>query len=337
MSNPSKSFRNSLPFLVMILASVSTACGHAKLAKPTRTLSPTGSTAASTPTPVRTILYTYTPKPTSTTIPTELIHQATLEAAMTSTPLPIHCEPNEPLGSSPGGQCTLEDCSRGTEIYPEYLQVLNNSDGRQWRVGFDLGKSDEKGMLFPALWTKDGVYLFLEEYGAADGPMTEFWGGSGLLRLNLVTGETVEILPIGYYAIAFSSNGRLAYVYRGYQPPQFMNILNLSTGEEQRFSLGSTYCSIGHLLWSPQEDRIIYTAATCVQYPYIESLYSYMILDLNSGDYHTFYSSEKVLPRPLKWEGDYPLFSSAMYSDTDQPACWVLNLDGGVLLPSPCP
>ena len=131
--------------------------------------------------------------------------------------------------------------------------------------------------------------------------MDEYWDGSGLLRLDLDSGKTEDILPDGYYAFAFSTDERIAYVYRSFQPPQFLNILDPSTGQEQSFSFGSTYCGIGHLLWSPQDDRIVFTAATCAEYPYIASLYSYVILDTKSGDYQTFYSSADILPRPLKW------------------------------------
>lgn len=337
MNNPIKFNRYRLSAVCIILAITLAACGQGKLPTPTQTLTSTGSTTASTPAPVRTILFTYTPQPSDTPIPAEKTPLLTLVTVMTMTPFSYNCESSNFWGSSPDGQWSFKSCSRETFGYQDYLQVLNNYDGRLWRIGFDRGTSGKYGMLDPVRWTEDGLDLYLSELTSVEGPMLDFFDDSGLLRFNLVTGETKEILPIGYYAFAFSVSDRLAYIYRGYQPPQFLNILDLSTGQEQRFSLGSTYCGIGHLMWSPQEDRIIYTAATCAQYPYIASMYSFMIIDLNTGDYHSFYSSANVLPYPLKWEHDYPMFSSVGYSATDQPACWVLNLDVGGLLPAECP
>ena len=297
----------------VILISFISACGRSKPHSPTLTL-----------------------QSTNTNIPSEAIPQVTQEIATRKIPSSQTCVLSEWGFPSPDGQWLAKSCDNDIPPIQEYVQVSNTHDSRQWQVEWDQSDS-YSSYLSSRYWSKDGAYLYLVSMNTIGGPMINFWDGSGLLRLNLDTGKSEEILPEGYYAFSFSTDNRLAYIHRGYQPPQFLNIMNLTRETLQSFSLGTIYCGIGHMMWSPQNDHIIFTAATCAEYPYIASLYSLVILDLVTGDYHTFYSSPNILPHPLKWEHDYPMYQTPIYNENTQPECWVLNLDVGGLLPAACP
>jgi hypothetical protein len=231
-------------------------------------------TRASHPVSTATLLNSVTPQPTDlptltvTLPPTPTIPQATLQILETINPLSPLCEPGGFWELSPNGQWISEtECRGDAPNIHSYLKVLNISDGRAWRVDFDKTKLGyEEGVLWPAQWTSDGRFLFVGAFGQFDGGGFEYVNATALLRLNLLTGETTEILPNGYHTYALSVEGeKLAYVSE-----KGIYTLDLSSWITNRVEVNTDYCRMGDLLWSPDKTKIVAQTRTCAEDDYFD-------------------------------------------------------------------
>ncbi len=235
-------------------------------------------TNTQTQNPTHTIAPTETPYPTTTNTPTTTIQptstipKGTITALETVKAFVPICDPGVFWETSPDGHWIVDKyCTGGnSENALFHMKVLNILDGREWQVDFDTVKFGyEDGSFWPAHWSKDGRFLFISVFRQMDGGGFEFVNATMLLRLNLTTGEVIQILPDGFHTFAFSPKSeKLAYV-----TDHIINILDLEGWRKETYKLNMGYCRIGDLIWSPNEDEIIFQTRTCANDDFSEFLW----------------------------------------------------------------
>jgi hypothetical protein len=139
-------------------------------------------------------------------------------------------------------------------------------------------------------FTEDGNYLYFSL--EADCILTEPGLGSSLavFRMDLLNGEVDEILPAfynfasgqgNYYTVSISPTGRrMAYIMQE-DPPLFLNVLDLQTGEKSSFRLDEKYQNGGAYSWSEDGTRLVFMLESEVDYEYFISM---AFLDLRAED-----------------------------------------------------
>jgi hypothetical protein len=271
---------------------------------------------------------TFTPSPP----PSATIPAATLNARATLEQLIPICDSGYQWEFSPDRNWIVAlTCSGGSQKTPFYMKVLNIVDGREWRVNFDTDKFGYyDGNLYPAHWSEDGRFLYVGVIKQMDGPGIIFINATILLRLNLFTGEITEILSDGFHVFAFSNKDKLAYL-----TDKGINIIDVVTWKSSLYPIDTNYCKIGDLLWSPNEDEIIYQAWTCND-NYDYSSYDLFLLDLNSRTSRKLISSDELLPRSIKWENKFPSFSQWDAINSNE-VCLELNLESNEWVTIDCP
>ena len=94
------------------------------------------------------------------------------------------------------------------------------------------------------------------------------------------------------------------------------------------------------MLWSPNEDRLVIQAATCVEdTPDINSFY-FVLVDMNTSSQTEFLTTavrRTDLPKPLEWTNYFPYYIDRDYSHIGQDKCWEFNLMLGELQSIQCP
>ena len=211
------------------------------------------------------------------------------------------------------------------------MKVLNINDGREWRANFDTDKFGYyDGELYPAHWSNDGRFLYVAVIKQMDGRGVIFINANILLRLNLLTGEMTEILSDGIHVFAFSNNDKMAYL-----TDKGINIIDVVTWKSSLYPIDTHYCIIGDLLWSPNEDKIIYQAWVCNE-NYDYSSYNLFLLNLNNGSSNKIISSTELLPHSLKWENKSPTFKQWDSTNSNE-VCLELSLESNEWITIDCP
>lgn len=119
----------------------------------------------------------------------------------------------------------------------------------------------------PLHWSADGRYLYLGiRPCCGDGGCPAYGGIESLVRLDLASGEQILILEpeadFRFYTVSFSEDDRyLAYFEKWLDHP-IMNLRNLATDEEREIALGQQYTLAGEVVWSPDQDWVVFSART---------------------------------------------------------------------------
>lgn len=189
------------------------------------------------------------------------------QAATTATQQALHdtldkyCRSNQAWGFrfSPDSQWVAVFCSLDT------IEFVRVDESKNWELSSDtLINPYTEYFIGVDHWSNDGAYAYVSLDPHTDGYWEPFHQGIVLYRLNLGTGETSQVLPLGksdwiFYSFAFSPNDRrLAYIATD-QSPVILNIRDMQTGIEQFYDFDIKYNTGGGFVWSPDSQKLVFS------------------------------------------------------------------------------
>jgi Tol biopolymer transport system component len=114
----------------------------------------------------------------------------------------------------------------------------------------------------PMQWSSDGRYFYYTNSPYGIGGYILFGGGPDLTRVDVETGETLQILPdMGCLCpMRVSPDGKTVAYIPG---SGTLNLVlhNIETGEERHTEIDPNHLQAGSILWSPDGATLIYTMA----------------------------------------------------------------------------
>jgi hypothetical protein len=291
------------------------------------------STKVSTFTETPTITPDLTPSPTSTPV-------ATLTPAPTTdrfgSSCPIFREISHEAKISPDGKWMAARYYGESESPDPPLRVVNMDCSKDWKIyyhdyiGGDYGS---KTLIDPYHWSKDGKFLYVGSGSIASGCC---WLGIRtilLVRLDLETGQQLELLNGGFDFKISDSDRYLMFTPPAYQPYDFA-ILDLQTMKTQEVFLKfSKDIDLIYATMSPDDDKIVLPLFQQVESNDFEVV-SIGIIDRKTNEQKVLISGLKRGNElfPLRWVDA----NHVLVSDTDPDAgeiyqadakFWLLNID----------
>lgn len=314
-----------------------------------------------------TAVATFTPMPTDTPALTPSLAVVST-ATLTEAPDPILSEkatieafdplcPNskERYGIeseiSPDGKWIAAVCYRENETIDSPLRVVSMDRSKDWKVyvrdyvkwnpGYDWHDSP-----IPYRWSKNGNFLYTITGSRASGCC---WIGRRyilLLRLNLETGEQLELLNATDYSYLFdvtiSNDDRyLMFTPTSDQPYDFA-ILDLHTWKTKTISLEfPKYFDLIYFVMSPDDDKIVLPLFENIESNDYE-VSAIGIIDLITGKQTVMISGLKRGNElfPVRWvDANHVLLSDTGPAWRDQSSAkfWLLNIDSTKLIVSQGP
>ncbi len=197
--------------------------------------------------------------------------------------------------------------------------------------GAEYQHGNRLGHLYPLHWSSDGKSLYFVARWSGDGGCPMYLDGSALYRLDLGTGVYSELIadsgeyPYGSFSIA-NDDAYAAHIPRSPDGHAVLVLLNLATKVQEVIPLGDTYKEGGSLIWSPDNQRIVFSARSgdddCVA--------TYYVVLMNLAD-----RSQKIMLRggtaylPVSWES-----ANQVVLQTDTPGeLFTLDLVSGKVTP----
>jgi len=186
--------------------------------------------------------------------------------------------------------------------YRAELTVEATNGSQVWPV-IDEWRNSGLGYTYPApqQWSADGRYLFFTNVPVPDG-CAIFVNGGDLLRLDLQTGEAVELLPFVSLAMALSPDSQTLAYYGAYG--RGFQLHDLTTGMETPLDLpdyGGAWWQIGGISWSPDGRQLVLIQ---VLDPCGDQLTAVLRLDLDEGDFVTLIEPDERGFTLLNWLRD---------------------------------
>jgi len=239
---------------------------------------------------------------------------------------------------SPNGRWIAANCysENGTEESP--LQVSSIDGSQNWKFYLsdykEIGSYDRHDGIIPYHWSQDGKFLYSIVGQRSSGCC---WKGLRfvlLIRLNLETGEQIEILNTGYiFDFVISDDDR----YITFTPPQGQSydfaVLDLATWRTKEFTIGfSETIDIFYSVMSPSADKIVLPLFENIEFNdyFINSI---GLVDLTTGKQEVLISglTQESELYPVRWLDDsHVLLSNTnpKFSQDGQSAVeyWLLNI-----------
>jgi Tol biopolymer transport system component len=183
------------------------------------------------------------------------------------------------------GEDEMEEFPSGAKYQVE-LYVESTDSDLVWEV-VDEWRNSGLGADYPGplQWSADGRYLFFSNIPQPDG-CSVFVNGGDLWRLDLQTGEAVQLLPFVGMAMALSPDSRTLAYYRSSYEENF-HLYDLASGETISLYLpdyGDPWQQMGGISWSPDGRQILLIQ---VMNPCGNRLTAVSRLDLAEGEFVT--------------------------------------------------
>jgi WD40-like Beta Propeller Repeat len=136
------------------------------------------------------------------------------------------------------------------------------ADGSDQQVLVDEYLSDSSPLPQPIQWSADGRYFYYTNIPYGIGGYILFGGGPDLHRVDVETGEIIEILPdTGCLCpMRVSPDGKTVAYIPGAGTLDFV-LHAIESGEERKAEIDPGHLQAGHILWSPDGRTLIYTMA----------------------------------------------------------------------------
>ncbi len=254
-----------------------------------------------------------TAEPTATVSPHEIATRQAVESisatweAVNATEMAAlpECGWAEERYDSPEGKWVAVRCiDNGLGVY------VRTDPSRHWYFSYyDLygakyQHGNRLGHLYPLQWSSDGKSLYLVARWSGDGGCPIYVDGSGLYRLDLASGVYTELIvdadkyPYGSFSIA-NDDAYAAHIPRSPDGHAALILLDLSTDRQEVIPLGDTYREGGSLIWSPDNQRIVFAARSGDD----DCAATYYVVSMNLTD-----RSQKIMLRgttaylPVSWE-----------------------------------
>jgi hypothetical protein len=251
-------------------------------------------------------------------------------------------ELNDPHGlHSPDGEWMASPCDNiagySLDVYQMHgdkkLEVMYGQDA--------VSKYGCTGYFFPKRWSADGKTLYYAANRSDVEPRTLFArDGHALLRLDLATGESTEILGStvsgGYYAFAFSPDEQtLAYIA---QPanPLTLTLQASAPAKPASIPLDAQFCAAGRIVWSPDGKQLIYLGWKCGDSFGADGRFTLVLFDVANQTQQWVFSDSTKVYYPFRWDLKGPIVKySGAVGDGSKPGYFRLDLATGQLTAVP--
>jgi Tol biopolymer transport system component len=199
------------------------------------------------------------------------------------------------------GEDEMEEFPSGAK-YQVTLTVESTDSDLVWGV-VDEWRNSGLGADYPGplQWSADGRYLFFTNVPVPDG-CAVFVNGGDLWRLDLQTGEAVELLPFVGLAMALSPDSQTLAYYGAYG--RGFQLHDLTTGMETPLDLpdyGGAWWQIGGISWSPDGRQLVLIQ---VIDPCGDQLTAVLRLDLDQREFVTLIEPDERGFTLLNWRRD---------------------------------
>ena len=197
---------------------------------------------------------------------------------------------------------------------------------------YENGNGD--GRIVPVHFLHNDVFFYFSVYHPGDGGCPTYDYDQALFKLNLTTGEiTEQVSPEdnNYFNFSFSSGDKfLAYFASNLGNPT-LYLQDLKKHEKKMIHIDGVYSEAGAMLWSPDDDQLIFSARTgedCY-----EMNYSVISLDPESLDQKVIVQRSAKMILPVRWiDSEHILVITGI-----TPVYSILNITTGELEPESHP
>lgn len=212
----------------------------------------------------------------------------------------------------------------GTQGDTHIQLKVANIDGAGETLWLDQWLKDESLLPLPMAWSPDGRYLYFSNMLYGIGGYILFSGAPDLQRLDLTTGEVVEVLADRgcLCPMAFSPDGGTLAVIEGIEPLSLV-LVTMETGVRRQLNLPGGYLQAGDIVWSPDGGALALTMAR--SNPDNEA-YTTVHLDVQSLDLTTLIPDDLRLLTTAAW-----LDPDVIWLNDVGGAAWTYNLSTATL------
>lgn len=205
-------------------------------------------------------------------------------------------QPETAVTTSPDGRWQAEvtvalpiiDGRTVSDRYYQQLRVTRTDGSIEWTPierwsNYGLGYTVPQ----PLYWSEDGQYLYFTNRPVVDG-CGVFINASDLVRLDLSSGNLVEIVPPVASSLAISPDGAyVAYFGQG-EDRLRLTLRELATGVERWVIVNGTAANVsaGNIVWAPDGSELLLTLAYDACQPETWT-HSTLLLDVASLRYET--------------------------------------------------
>lgn len=298
---------------------------------------------------------------TSTITPTTFTTTPTIEPTSTPSPLPATLERatirafgalcaniREIFKSeiSPNGKWIAIECIGENETQDSPLRVTSIDHSKDWKIYYrDYIKGNQdygsKNIIIPYRWSKDGKFLYTVSPTNASGCC---WIGGKyvlLVRLNLETGEQIELLnasdPSSHSPLTFTISDNDRYlIYNSSTTQEYglydFAILDLLSQKTQVIKLKFLkYINLDFAVMSLDENKIVMPLFENVEFNDFRVV-SICLIDLTTGKQELLISDLKQENElyPIRWvDADHVLLSNAnpdVWYDQASAEYWLLDI-----------
>ena len=238
---------------------------------------------------------------------------------------------------SPDGKWIAAECFRENETNDSPLRVVSMDRSKDWKIYYrDYAHGEDYGprnIIEPYRWSKDGKYLYAMSGSIASGCC---WLGIRyilLVRLDLETGQQLELLEGGFDFKISDSDRYLMFTPPTYQKYDFA-ILGLQTWKTREIFLKfSKDFDLIYFVMSPADDKIVLPLFQQVEFNDYEVV-SIGIIDLTTNKQKVLISGLKRGNElfPIRWVDATHVLLSDTGPDWGQVSqssakFWLLNID----------
>ena len=213
-----------------------------------------------------------TPSPTATTLALVTSVSTATNPAPTPAPTlkpPVFAPTPTPVRTawrtsiSPDGQWLAQSMAEfhdGQGVYRAQLKIMKRDGSRDWSTTQAAPIAQGYTTPQPLHWSRDGRYLYFTNRPVRDGCAT-FVNGSDLWRINLSTGEQMQVMPARALWLSLSPDERtIAYIAQG--RPLRLVLRDVQTGNERQLTLQTENDALaGRSVWSPEGGALALTIA----------------------------------------------------------------------------
>ncbi len=294
-------------------------------------------TGAATPT------RTASPKELATWQAGESRYQTAVALGATEQSLLPDCRGWWDHSESPDGEWkTLECISDGMGVYNQ----MDHS--KAWYLsyydlyGLPYENGNHFGHVYPIHWSADGKYLYLVPRWSGDGGCVMYDDGSALYRLDLASGARVLLIPPTadrlYGSFSFSNaDTYVAHIALSPAQPAVLTLLDLRDGTTTDISLGKRYAEGGYLIWSPDNQEVLFSARSRGE---CETMTYYIVLmDLRQRAQKIIKEGTEAQFVPVEWASENQVVVQAIESgylfNMQLPSGEMKPYSGPAILPTP--
>ena len=227
---------------------------------------------------------------------------------------------------SPDGEWTAS--SFGT--YPPIVMQVARADGSvTWEITY-AGEDWFEVWLRPVHWSVDGRYLYFTLAPFVDG-FVLYMNGSGLQRLDLVSGEMTELLAGAglLQSFSISPDSTQLVFFRVSEDETWLVLRDLEDGRETEWKLADGPVQAGAVRWSPDGTAFVLLASE--GFSYEEVLTDVVLLDLRRMAPKTVLQDAPRI-RHVNWTD-----ANSLYLEDYDGSGWLLDLTSGEMVRTPTP